>query len=435
LSSGSYHLNMNVNWQYLLIVFILAAIVGGGTFWLSEKIEELPTAVSLLKAGESEEPEDKTAEENNLLEEKIGQGKQFLLRMEDEEKHGFHKYYYTLEDSFEERLHTVYSASIIYTLLKIYDFDGDERILEKIPEWGDFLLFMQNKNKESKGYGAFHYSLYLSPEEKEEKFVVGTAALSIFTLLDLYKKVQEEKYLASARLAGDWLLTMQKEDGVMKPYQRYGDDEWYYGTKESLLYNGQVLAALSRLYNITQEEKYYNSALKIAGHFEKRVEEEGCFLGDEYRSPNPISSAWVVMALLDFYKVSPEEKYKEIIFKCSRELVKRQITETTDPLYRGRWTLAFSTSGNGWLAEVMMEMYRFCQNEEMAGCQNYKAAVIGVIQWLMQFTYSEENSSALPNPQQAIGGIFWDYNNKYVRTDSVCHALNGYVGTIPYLAE
>jgi len=436
---------MDVNWKYLLITFVLAAIVGGGTFWFS-RVGELPAAVNLPEIQKPKETE--IAKEENRLARAVEQGKEFLLRMEDEEKHGFHKYYYALEDRFEERLHTVYSASIIYTLLKIYDFDGDERIFKKLPQWGEFLLSMQNKT--GKAEGAFHYSLYLSPEEKEEKFVVGTAALSIFTLLDLYERTETPEYLESAKLAGDWLLGMQQDNGIMKAYQRYEEGKWYYGTQESLLYNGQVLAALSRLYQVTQEEKYFNSAEKIAKHFEKRVEEDGCFLGDEYRSANPISSAWVVMALLDFYKVDPAEEgdelrssspfadarvHKEIIFNCSRELIKRQMTETADPLYQGRWNLAFSTSGNGWLAEVMMEMYHFCERENMTACQDYKTAVIKVIDWLMQFTYSEENSIALPNPKLAIGGIFWDYNNKYVRTDSVCHALNSYVGIIGYMLQ
>ena len=34
----------------------------------------------------------------------------------------------------------------------------------------------------------------------------------------------------------------------------------------------------------------------------------------------------------------------------------------------------------------------------------------------------------LKEPQKAIGGIFWNYENRYVRTDSLCHALNAYAG-------
>ena len=59
------------------------------------------------------------------------------------------------------------------------------KILEKLPEWGDFLLSMQNKEK--KHFGAFHYSIFLENKEKEKKFVVGTSALTIMTLLKLYE--------------------------------------------------------------------------------------------------------------------------------------------------------------------------------------------------------------------------------------------------------
>ena len=36
----------------------------------------------------------------------------------------------------------------------------------------------------------------------------------------------------------------------------------------------------------------------------------------------------------------------------------------------------------------------------------------------------------LKNPGRAIGGLFWNDENKYVRTDSVCHGINAYVGII-----
>jgi len=75
-----------------------------------------------------------------LIREKIKQGKEFLYRMVNEEKQGFYKKYDVLNDSFEERLYTPYSASIIYTFLYIYDLEKDEEILKHIPAWGDFLL-------------------------------------------------------------------------------------------------------------------------------------------------------------------------------------------------------------------------------------------------------------------------------------------------------
>jgi hypothetical protein len=361
--------------------------------------------------------------DKELMLQKIEQGKEFLFRAMHEGEHGFYKKYDTLRDSFGSGLHTVYSASIIYTLLKIYDFDHDERILEGIPEWGDFLLSMQSKEEET--YGAFHYSYYPPSGTKQGSFPVGTTALSIFTLLDLYERTGNSTYLESAKLGGDWLTTMQGPDGIMYPSYQYS----YSGTeKESLLYNGQVLSALSRLYIITGATRYYDAAERIAQHFSARVENEGCFLGDDYRWKNPISSAWVAMALLDFYKIDKEDYYKDIILKCSGELLKRQAKDINHPLYHGSWYRAYSTSGNGWLAEVMMEMYRFCQEQNVDGCDKYKEAIIRVIRWVIQNTYSEENTFFIKEPQKAIGGIFWNYENRYVRTDSLCHALNAYAG-------
>jgi len=364
--------------------------------------------------------------DKELMLQKIEQGKEFLFRAMHEDEYGFYKRYDTLNDNFGNRLHTVYSASIIYTLLKIYDFDQDERILEDIPKWGDFLLSMQSKDEET--YGAFHYSYYPSSGTKEERFPVGTTALSIFTLLDLFQRTGDSKYLESAKLGGDWLTTMQKPDGTMYGYKVSLGGKWVYSEKESLLYNGQVLSALSRLYIITGETRYYDAAERIAQHFSARVEKEGCFLGDDYRWKNPISSAWIVMSLLDFYQINQDDYYKDMILKCGGELLERQANDVNHPLYHGSWYRAYSTSGNGWLAEVMMEMYRFCQEQNVDGCDKYKEAIIRVIRWVIQNTYSEENTYFVKEPQKAIGGIFWNYENRYVRTDSLCHALNAYAG-------
>lgn len=371
--------------------------------------------------------------DKELILQKIEQGKEFLLRAVHEDEHGFYKKYDTLNDDFGNRLHTVYSASIIYTLLKIYDFDKDERILEGIPDWGDFLLSMQSKDKET--YGAFHYSYYFKSREKEPRFVVGTTALSIFTLLDLYTRTGDSKYLESAKLGGNWLTTMQKSDGWMKAFKEYKGGEWVYGEKKSLLYNGQVLSALSRLYQVTGEKRYYDAAEKIAQRFTEKVEKEGYYLGDDYRSKNPISSAWVVMSLLDFYKINQDEYYKNIILESSGELLERQQLDKDEPLYYGTWERAYSTSGNGWLAEVMVEVYKFYREHDVEGADRFKEAAVRVTWWIIQNTYSAENTFFLKEPQKAIGGSFWNYENRYVRTDSVCHAVNAYVGIINDLED
>ena len=235
---------------------------------------------------------------------KINEGKEFLLRAENKETGGFYKMYDVLKDDFGKQVHTVYSASIVYTFLKIYEFDKDQRIQDNIGKWADFLLSMQNQDKKDKRYGAFSYSYDLEKKEKEKKYVVGTSALNILTLLKLYESNTDQRYLEASKLAGDWLITMQEEDGGMKQYARYDESKqkWVFATKESFLYDGQVLTALSRLYKKTGEKKYYNSAEKIAKRLAELYEEKRGYIVDEVRTENPISNSWVVMSLTEFYK-------------------------------------------------------------------------------------------------------------------------------------
>jgi len=387
-----------------------------------------PFAASLITA-DSESPEILETSEipetfEGLVQEKIEQGKEFLYRMEHPEEHGFYKKYDAINDTFEERLHTVYSASIIYTFLYIYDYNQDEEILKHLSDWGDFILSMQDKDKSSKRYGAFSYSYFLNSKEKEKRYVVGTSALSMFTLLRLYEITGQDKYLESAKLAGDWLITMQREDGVVKPYTRYSDGRWVFGKKESLLYNGQCLSAFSKLYNVTKIQKYYNAAEKIAKRFTQKYEDAGRkYIVGEYRTKNPISNSWVVMSLMDFYKTNPNDYYKNIVFELSSQIIFRQMQD-------GRIDGAYSTSGNGWISEVMTDTYRFCLEQDRKDCEKYKETVVDIIKWIIQRTYSKENSSFLKNPEIALGGVYWNEGNKYVRTDSVCHAINGYTRII-----
>ena len=161
------------------------------------------------------------------------------------------------------------------------------------------------QKKEGRNAGAFHYSLYLDTDEKQPRFVVGTTSKTIFTLLRMHEKLGDEKYLSSATKGADWLLKMIRDEGNVYAYSELEDDgKWMRGTKDSTLYNGQVLSALSRMYTATEDQKYLDGATKIANYLKAKVENEGCYIGDDYRKANPISSSWVVLALLDFHKAS-----------------------------------------------------------------------------------------------------------------------------------
>lgn len=427
-------------------IFILLILASAGiVFGSFQEIEKIDISfASLIKPLKPEifKPEIEVIDgvlmikelDKETIAQRIESGKEFLYRMEHEDLHGFYKKYDAEADSFEERLHTVYSASIIYTFIYIYDYNKDEKILAYLDDWGEFLLSMQ-ETEEGPRRGAFSYSFFLDTQEKEQRYVVGTAALSIFTLLRMHEITGDEKYLESARMAGDWLVSMQREDGVVKPYTRYKNDKWVYGKKLSLLYSGQCLSALSKLYEATGDARYYHSAKMIADLFAGKYEEAGRkYVVGEYRTINPISNTWLVMSLMDLYKATRQDYYKEIVFELSSQIISNQFKDPNNLFNYGRIDGAYSTSGNGWISEVMTDTYSFCLKEGK-DCEKYKDAALNIIRWIIARTYSEENVSTVPNPERALGGVYWNRSEKYVRTDSVCHGLNGYTLLMKYLDD
>ena len=371
-----------------------------------------------------------------LLGKRIDEGKGYLLRVLDPERNGAHKYYHATTDRFEDELHTIYSASTALTLLKLHAYKPDKRLLDKAVAAAGFMLSMQSHDEQDRTAGAFYYSFDLKKKRPERKLVVGTASKTIFTLLELHALNKEKKYLDAALQAADWLVSMQRPDGSVRSYLRQGDgDRWMVVKKESMLYTGQVLSALSRVYRATRDTKYLDAAAQTAGYLAGKVAEKGCYVGDDYRKPNPISSSWLILSLLDFTKATGDAQFERTTLRCADDLLKRQRRKPEDVYRYGRFQGSLSSSGNGWLAEVMSELFLHCKEKKLERCDRFKEAVVMSMRLLMQYTYSPENAFVVKNLEASTGGVFWSVPDRYVRTDSVCHAMNAYLHMIGHLGD
>jgi len=49
----------------------------------------------------------------------------------------------------------------------------------------------------------------------------------------------------------------------------------------------------------------------------------------------------------------------------------------------------------------MGNLYDFCMNEHMTGCQAYRGAMLQTRRWLLQNAYSEANGYEVKNPLRA----------------------------------
>lgn len=368
------------------------------------------------------------------LQEQINLSEHYLLRAMHPQLHGFFKFYNAAEDKSEPLLRTIYSSSSLYTLLKLYALNHDPKLEQKFKPIAQFIL--SNQIKEGPNAGGFYYGYNPETDKKTCAVVVGTASKTIFTLLELNHLYSHDPiYLVSAKKAGDWLLTMVRKDGKVSPAALCNKKGWRYRHKQSLLYSGQVLSALSRLYATTDDKRYLDGATLIASYFVGLVNNNGTLLGDEYRPANSISTSWVMMSLIDFAKINADPMYRHLIELLANRILSRQITNKEDIYSNGRYLDAMTTSGNGWINEVMGVLHDFCIANSMPECQRYQQAMILTSRWLVQNAYSAQNTYNVKNPAHAIGGFITNFTTQTVRTDAVCHGVNSLVNLLMLVGD
>lgn len=369
-----------------------------------------------------------------LIRQKIREQRDYLLRQMHPHHHAFFKRYDARLDQADPDLRTIYTASSLWTLLLMNDLEKDERIVSRIRPIARFLLSMQVKDGDHRG--AFYYSKNSSTGKNRARLVVGTASKTIFTLLELYRRTGNKKYLRAAQNAGDWLVRQTVADGRVFPVVRKSrGGQWKTLTPQSVLYSGQVLTALSRLYQVTPKSEYRNAADRIAVRLLKQAEDSRYFVGDEFRPPNTISTSWLAMAFLSYSHINPDPAYRRAVYLASHKLIEYQIRDFSNILDDGRYKDTKASSGNGWINEVLVEVYRQSAADGRLDSDDYTRAVTRTTRWLIQNMYSYENSYHIPNPARARGGSIRDSVEEAVRTDAVCHGGNSLIGYLDILGD
>ena len=365
-----------------------------------------------------------------LVRQTIIEQKDYLLRQINPQYQAFYKLYDAKNDRPETRLRTTYTASALWTLLQMHEFEPDRRIAARITPIADYLLSMQVQD--GKGKGAFHYSFDTVKNEKQLRFVVGSTAKTVFTLLELYRRTGEKRYLTAAQNAGEWLRSRVRLDGRVYPVLVWneGKQRWSQVSKQSVLYSSETLSALSRLHLASENPRFARAAGRIAERLLTQAMASKFLLGDDFRRPNSISTSWLSMAFLDYAKINPDPKFSDAIFGAAQTLVNLQLKDPTNALDYGRYRDTLASSGNGWINEVFVQVYMRCLEKRRSDCAGYAESMNRGTRWLIQNIYSPENSYHIPNPLRAQGGSIRDPNEETVRTDAVCHGGNSLVGVL-----
>ena len=158
---------------------------------------------------------------------------------------------------------TGYWVTLLCTL---YHLHGNQLYLERAQAAGEWLLRTTHEPN-----GGFRCLYPLKPSRfnfKQEQIYAFDVGMVLNGLVELYRATRQERFLASAVTAGDWLVySAQKPNGSFYPVFQIDDEKFFESDKEwsttSGSYHAKNAIGLLNLADLTHKQKYRDAAVKI----------------------------------------------------------------------------------------------------------------------------------------------------------------------------
>jgi uncharacterized protein YyaL (SSP411 family) len=167
----------------------------------------------------------------------------------------------------------------ISTLIYLYDLTKEEVFLERGKMAADWLM-----NKATHNSGGilcrFFYEEkeFMGSFENEEMFLFDSGMV-LNGITNLYEITKENKYLEFSKRLVDFMIGKQKQDGSFYAiYDAKNDkltdsgDKW---STQSGAFHNKLTIGLLKLYKITKDERYKDSAIRICNYSLKFFKEDG----------------------------------------------------------------------------------------------------------------------------------------------------------------
>lgn len=177
----------------------------------------------------------------------------------------------------------------------------DERIFNNethLKMAADWLLFMQNKDG--------GYSRKFSFIDRRDKSYIETTGYIIPSMWKVGEKLKEEKYIFSAKKAGEWLLRIQNSDGSFSEIDN--NTPFVFDT-------GQCLIGLNFLYEKTKDEKYLKAAKKASYWLANVQENDGSWVKFAYNKEPHTYYSRVAAAMFKYGALTDDEHIKNAAMK------------------------------------------------------------------------------------------------------------------------
>ncbi|NNE98782.1 MAG: hypothetical protein HKN25_07155, partial [Pyrinomonadaceae bacterium] len=177
-----------------------------------------------------------------------------------------------------------------------------------------------------------------------------------------YTEAKEEKYLQAATRAGDWLISVQADDG-----------SWKFESQETETnvhaYDVRTAWSLLEIYDITKEEKYRQSAEKQIDWTLLQQKKNGWFennafftSADKWTAPFTHTIAYVCEGLQEAYRILGKEEYFTAYEKTAKRLMRIfELRRFMAGDFNEKWRSSSKYScltGNAQIAGIWLKLFQ-----------------------------------------------------------------------------
>jgi uncharacterized protein YyaL (SSP411 family) len=217
----------------------------------------------------------------------------------------------------------------INLLSNLYRLKKNHLFLEFAKNAGNFLVDMQYKGSSQKIFGAFPKGYSFLQKAVVYDFYSFDVAICISALIDLFRETNEQRFLASAKIAGDWLVNqMQFDDGAFRSMfdcsiQDFAQIKKWFGNRGCL--HAKNAIGLLKLSDVTGDAKFKESATRVCDWVLNLQKRNGAFVATESESyVFAHAQCYATEGLLHVHLNLNNPKYLEAALESGKWLIQAQ---------------------------------------------------------------------------------------------------------------
>lgn len=331
--------------------------------------------------------------------------------------------YETMDDTRSNKNYNMLRhAGTAYSMFQVVRLTGDEALFAA----GERAMgYFRARMKEDEAHPG---EWYILDGGRRKRAKLGGAGLGLLAYVEMEKtRPGSTDYEAMFGLARH-IVRMQHEDGEFESFYDWNGQE--NSTRKSTFYPGEAVLGLTRLHQLTGDQRWLDAAVKGADWL---VHERWVALGLRIYVP---MDAWLTQALVELDRVAPDDDRRDYAFALADSIARHKLM---DPDKAPPDLLGSDLSGLGSLplaanagsfGEALSAAARM-EQRRLPGSDRYRTFAMRNLGMQLRHQFTEANDWFLPNPEAARGGFRERPNVHQIRNDYVQHNISGLMGMLP----